>query len=70
MEELKRFEEIAAAYLAASDEQRAAVLALIPEADRETFLAGVGLFHLLTDESFFRETCSVMAETVYKELRK
>ena len=70
MDGLKRFEEVAAAYLAAVDEQRAAALAQIPEADREAFLSGVGLFHLLTDESFYRETCAAMAETVYREIWK
>ena len=66
----ERFEEIARLYLNANEEQRKAALSLIPEAERKTFLEGVGLYHLITDEVFFRATREAMGKTIYKELRK
>lgn len=63
----KRFEAVATAYLEATDEQREAALLLIPETDRKTFLEGVGLFHLLTDDAFFRAAMEAMGQTCYLE---
>lgn len=64
---MERFEVIAWHYLRANEEQRAMILDMIPEKDRETFLMGVGLFHLLTDEAFYQRTCEALAQTVYDE---
>ena len=69
MEGLQRFETIAAAYIMASDAEREAALALIPPKERETFLKGVGLYHLLTDDEFYRQASRTLARTVYEELK-
>lgn len=66
----ERFEKIAEAYLNANEEQRKAALALIPEAERKTFLEGIGLYHLLTDEAFFKAACEACCETVCAEFKK
>lgn len=61
------FEKIAEAYLNADEEQRKAALDLIPEGQRMSFLEGVGLYHLLTDETFFKAACKATCETVCNE---
>ena len=70
MNGLERFENVARAYLEANDEQRKAALELIPEDERETFLKGVGLFHLLTDEAFYKEACKAVGTQLYKEFNR
>lgn len=64
----ERFETIAKAYLTATEEQRKAALEMMPEQERKAFLDGVGLYHLLTDEIFYKEVCSAMAKEVYEEM--
>lgn len=61
------FEKIAEAYLNANEEQRKVALDLIPEGQRMSFLEGVGLYHLLTDEAFFKAACNATCETVCNE---
>lgn len=66
----ERFEKIAEAYLNANEEQQKAALNLIPEGQRNAFLEGVGLYHLLTDEAFFKAACKATCETVCNEFRR
>lgn len=69
VEMTRRFEEVAEAYLAAGDEQRAEALKLLP-GQEEAFLKGVGLYHLLTDEAFYKSACQAVAEQFRKEMGK
>ena len=66
----KRFENVAAAYINASEERRKAALELIPADQRANFLVGVGLYHLLTDDCFFHATCEAMGEQIYNEFNR
>lgn len=67
---LGRFEKVCEAYLNATREQQAAALALLPDDQKKTFLEGCGLYHLLTDQDFYRRACQAMAGPVYRGLHE
>lgn len=64
---LGRFEIICETYLSGTEETRDIIIENIPSEDREAFLNGVGLYHLLTGETFFRSVCEALAEQFWND---
>lgn len=62
-----RFEIICETYLSGTEKTRDIIMENIPTEDRDAFLAGVGLYHLLTDEAFFRSVCEALAEQFWND---
>ena len=66
---LARFEAVAARFLQLNEEQQAQIVAMFPEAERKTFLEGVGMYHLFTDETFYKAIETTVGEQLYADLR-
>lgn len=62
-----RFEIMCETYLSGTEEIRDIIMENIPTSDREAFLTGCGLYHLFTDETFFRAVCEAMAEQFWND---
>lgn len=53
--DMKRFETVAKAFINASKEAQAKVLEMMSETERKTFLEGVGLYRMFTDEIYYKK---------------
>lgn len=68
VEMMKKAEDMAEAYLRASNEAREVALALMTEKEREVFLMYVGAYHLMTDERYYNEVKNAMCEAMLEEV--
>jgi hypothetical protein len=64
---LGRFELMCEAYLRGSEETKALILSFLDDNEKQTFLQGCGLYHLLTDMSFHRAASQALCEQLYNE---
>lgn len=66
---LGRFEIMCEIYLNGSEKVRATILEnLDSDEERETFLTGVGFYHLFTDRNFYNTARDTLAQQLYNEL--
>lgn len=68
VEMMKKAEDMAEAYLKASNKARDAALSLMTEREREVFLMYVGAYHLMIDERFYNEVKDAMCESLLEEV--
>lgn len=66
---MERFEEMCRAYLNGSEHVKEAILNLLSEEEKETFLMGVGLYRLFTDAEYYNAMCQTVSEMVYNSLK-
>lgn len=64
---LGRLQNVADAYLCANENQRKAIVGLIPEEHRTAFLMFTGLHHLDRDPEFYAAMKKALGEMMYKE---
>lgn len=65
---LGRFEIICDAYINGSQRERDIILSFLSEEEKETFLQGCGLYHLFTDENFYKQARAAVGQRIYNEL--
>lgn len=66
-EGMARFEEMCKMYLSGTEEVQQIILSFLSKEEKKTFLEGVGLYHLFTDEGFYKKACRTVGEQVYNE---
>ena len=67
-EALKRFEEICRLYLNGSWSVRKTILSCFDENEQKILLEGIGLYHMFTDERYYKIICKSLGEQLYEEL--
>jgi predicted GTPase len=66
---MEYYEQICKAFTEGTDEFRAAVLDLLDENDKATFLMAVGLYKLTTNEQFYHDVQNAIGQRAYNEFR-
>lgn len=64
---MKRFEEMCRTYLNGNDRTRRIILSFLDEKEKQTFLEGCGLYHLFTDERFYKEARLNIGKQLYDD---
>ena len=61
-----RFELICERYINATERERNIILSFLDEKDRQIFLNGCGLYHLFTDETFYKTIQQAICEKIWE----
>ena len=65
-----RFEIICEKYISGTEGQKAAILSCFSPEEKRTFLEGVGLYRLFTDQAYYNAVRDAVGERIYKELHE
>lgn len=65
-----RFEIMCEKYIDGSERIRNAILSALSPEDQQTFLIGVGLYRLFTDQAYYRAVRDALGEQIWKEMHK
>ncbi len=70
IEGMKRFEEMCRTYLNGNDRTRRIILSFLSEEEKQTFLEGCGLYHLFTDENYYKIVRQSIGAQLYNDFHK
>ena len=65
-----RFEIMCERYIAGNDMIRQTILSDLSSEDQHTFLVGVGLYRLFTDQAYYKAVRDALGEQIWKELHQ
>ena len=65
-----RFEIMCEKYIEGNERIRNTILSALSPEDQQTFLIGVGLYRLFTDQAYYRAVRDALGEQIWKEVRQ
>jgi hypothetical protein len=65
-----RFEIMCEKYIDGNERIRNTILSALSPEDQQTFLIGVGLYRLFTDQAYYRAVRDALGEQIWKEVRQ
>lgn len=65
-----RFEIMCEKYIEGNERIRNTILSALSPEDQQTFLTGVGLYRLFTDQAYYRAVRDALGEQIWKEMHK
>ena len=65
-----RFEIMCEMYIDGNERIRNTILSALSPEDQQTFLIGVGLYRLFTDQAYYRAVRDALGERIWKELHQ
>lgn len=65
-----RFEIMCEKYIDGHERIRNTILSALSPEDQQTFLIGVGLYRLFTDQAYYRAVRDALGEQIWKELHQ
>lgn len=63
-----RFEIMCEKYIEGNERIRNTILSALSPEDQQTFLIGVGLYRLFTDQTYYRAVRDALGEQIWKEM--
>lgn len=70
VEGMKRFEEMAEIYLHGTKQEQEIILSFLSDEEKKTFLEGCGLYHLFTDEEFYKQARDAIGRQIWEDAHK
>lgn len=70
VEGMKRFEEMCRTYLNGNDRTKRIILSFLNDEEKKTFLEGCGLYHLFTDENYYKIVRQSIGKQLYNDFHK
>lgn len=65
-----RFEIMCEKYIEGNERIRNTILSALSPEDQQTFLVGVGLYRLFTDQTYYRAVRDALGEQIWKEMHQ
>ena len=65
-----RFEIMCEKYIDGNERIRNTILSALSPEDQQTFLIGVGLYRLFTDQAYYRAVRDALGDQIWKELHQ